>query len=217
METKFINHHQDQLILFFNGWGMDDAVVNHLDIGNYDLQIFYNYDQDFCVDLKFHKTYKKIFLVAWSMGVWAASQTLENSELDIEKSIAINGTLRPVDDNYGIKRSVFKGTIERFSIRNKQKFDRRMMKSKDDFQTFQSIKSFRTFEDQLLELKNIYVLSQSVCNDFIFDKAVIGKNDLIFTEENQNAFWKNKVDIINKEWAHFPFYNFISWQDIINL
>ena len=217
MKTKFINHHQDQLILFFNGWGMDEAVVSHLESSAYDILIFYHYNSDFSFDSSILKSYKKVYLVAWSMGVWASVMTMENLDGKFNKSIAINGTLQPVDDIFGINRAIFKGTIEHFSERNKQKFDRRMMATKLDFQSYQSLASSRTLEDQLEELKEIYTLALKKTTTFAFDKAVIGKKDLIFTERNQNNFWQNKVEIIQKDWAHFPFFNVKTWKNIIDL
>ncbi len=217
MKIKFVNHHQNQLILFFNGWGMDETVVTHLDSSDYDMLICYHYNSDFSFDSSILESYEKVYLVAWSMGVWAAATTIQNLDIDITKAIAINGTLLPVDNIYGINKAIFKGTIEHFSERNKQKFDRRMMSSKADFQSYQSLLSSRTLEDQLEELKLIYALALQKTITFAFDKAVIGKNDLIFTEENQNNFWKNKVDIVEKEWAHYPFFNFLTWKDIIDL
>jgi len=217
MKTKFINHHQDQLILFFNGWGMDEAVVSHLESSAYDILIFYHYNSDFSFDSSILKSYKKVYLVAWSMGVWASVMTMENLDGKFNKSIAINGTLQPVDDIFGINRAIFKGTIEHFSERNKQKFDRRMMATKLDFQSYQSLARSRTLEDQLEELKEIYTLALKKTTTFAFDKAVIGKKDLIFTERNQNNFWQNKVEIIQKDWAHFPFFNVKTWKSIIDL
>ena len=39
-----------KIILFFNGWGMDENVVNHLNSEDYDVLMFYDYnslDTDF--------------------------------------------------------------------------------------------------------------------------------------------------------------------------
>ena len=52
MKYKWLNKevNNSKLILFFNGWGMDDNVVKHLDVEDYDVLMFYDYntlDTDF--------------------------------------------------------------------------------------------------------------------------------------------------------------------------
>ena len=43
------------------------------------------------------ETYSQITLIAWSMGVWAASQIMKQyPHLPVSQSIAINGTLYPI-------------------------------------------------------------------------------------------------------------------------
>ena len=51
MKYKWLNNGQnDEVIVFFNGWGMDEAVVRHLLFDAYDVIMFYDYnnlDTDF--------------------------------------------------------------------------------------------------------------------------------------------------------------------------
>ena len=71
MKYKWLNKVNNQkLIIFFNGWGMDESVVSHLDCENYDILMFYDYntlDTDF--DFESLNIYPKKNLIAWSMGV----------------------------------------------------------------------------------------------------------------------------------------------------
>ena len=49
MKYKWLNLKNNQkLIIFFNGWGMDEGVVKHLDCEGYDILMFYNYN-DFTI------------------------------------------------------------------------------------------------------------------------------------------------------------------------
>ena len=61
-----------KLILFFNGWGMDENAVKHLKIPeNHELKILsYPYN---IKDIDFEK-YNEKYLVAWSFGVYYASK-----------------------------------------------------------------------------------------------------------------------------------------------
>ena len=74
MKYKWLNKKENnELIIFFNGWGMDESVVNHLDYENYDVLMFYDYNS-LETDFNFEKikNYKK-HLISWSMGVMTAT------------------------------------------------------------------------------------------------------------------------------------------------
>ena len=76
MKYKWLNKgvNNSKLILFFNGWGMDENVVKHLDCENYDVLMFYDYNTlntDFDWDLL--DVYPEKNLIAWSMGVMVCS------------------------------------------------------------------------------------------------------------------------------------------------
>ena len=51
MKYKWLNKKNNKkVILFFNGWGMDDSVVKHLNPEDYDVIMYYDYnslDADF--------------------------------------------------------------------------------------------------------------------------------------------------------------------------
>ena len=218
MQTEYLSkQNSSTLILFFNGWGMNNSILEHLKNTEFDILCFSNYDNDYIFDDKVTKGYKKIYLVAWSMGVWASAKTLENLNIKFDKKIAINGTLKPISDNFGIPISIFEGTINNFSERNKMKFDKRMLGSKEDFLWFQNLKSKRENITQLEELKLIYKNALNPRIDFTFDEIIIGQEDLIFPVKNQLKFWENRGAISTIKCPHFPFQFFNSWSDIIGI
>lgn len=218
MKSSFLEKESNhKLILFFNGWGMDSSVVSHLKTEDYDVKAFCHYNHDFSIAEDSFSKYDEIILIAWSMGVWAAARALEGLNIQINRAIAINGTLEPVNDQLGIPEGIFKGTIDHFSERNKQKFDRRMLGSKDQFLKFNSKKMDRTLDNQLEELKIIYDLALNTNASISFDKAIIGKEDLIFPVQNQQNAWEGKAEIEYLDSPHFPFYAFSSWSEILDL
>ena len=196
---------------------MNNSIVKHLENSEFDVLCFSNYNNDFNFNLALLKPYNEIYLIAWSMGVWAAAKTFENCKLKFTKSIAINGTLKPINDNFGIPTSIFEGTINNFSDRNKMKFDRRMLGSKDNFTWFQNLASKRENNSQLEELKIIYKNAINTTIDFTFDEIFIGQQDLIFPVINQIEFWKHKGHITQVECPHFPFLFLNSWSDFISI
>ena len=75
MKYKWLNKNNNQkLIIFFNGWGMDENVVKHLSPEDFDVLMFYDYNTleiDFDWDLL--NIYHEKNLIAWSMGVMVAT------------------------------------------------------------------------------------------------------------------------------------------------
>ena len=110
MEYKWLNQdNNDKVIVFFNGWGMDESVVKHLCSDSFDVLMFYDYNSlNTNFDFKNLNLYSKKYLIAWSMGVMCAS--LFNNII-YDKKVAINGTLLPIDARYGINPKIYELTI----------------------------------------------------------------------------------------------------------
>ena len=177
MKQHFIiNNSQKQLLLFFAGWGMDETPFLHIQPAGCDWMI------------------------------WAASQIMkQHPSLPVSQSIAINGTLYPIHATKGIMPSVFEGTLQGLNEQTLQKFQRRMCNSSTDYKAFQTIAPKRPVEELKEELAAIrQQCLSSVSSDFIWHKAIVGKNDRIFLPEYQETAWRNKVDsLVNVEAAHY--------------
>ena len=128
MEKVWINRQNaPELLLFFNGWGMDEKPFKHLETSK-DLDVLMVYDytnldnaHDLCNDFA---DYKSVHLVAWSLGVFVAAKVLAGIKFASTK--AINGTLMPIDENEGIAPIIFQGTIDSWGEVARIKFNRRM-------------------------------------------------------------------------------------------
>ena len=105
MKYKWLNINQNnKVIVFFNGWGMDESVVYHLDFSDYDVLMFYDYNNlDTNFDFNSLDKYKNKSLIAWSMGVMVA--TLFH-KIEYNATTAINGTLKPIDNDFGIPQRI---------------------------------------------------------------------------------------------------------------
>jgi biotin synthesis protein BioG len=124
MKKLWINKKNNpDLLLFFNGWGMDEKPFNHLAVDN-DLDILMVYDYTTLDDVKELDAYKTVHLVAWSLGVFAAAKVLAGKKF--ASAVAINGTLKPIDEGEGIAPAIFQGTIDLWSEASRMKFNRRM-------------------------------------------------------------------------------------------
>ena len=181
MKRKWITKEGNRVLtLFFCGWGMDEHTVQHVR-GMGDLLLFYDYRDISGEDAPEVEGYESVRVVAWSMGVWAASQVLDRSCLPITESVAVNGTMTPVDDSRGIPNAIYEGTLKGLNDVTLRKFFRRMCGSAvllEDFLTRSPGRSTDEVKEELL-----LIAKQAEClapARFCWSKAVIGKGDLIF-------------------------------------
>ena len=204
-------------ILFFNGWGLNENAIKHLDTDNYDICMFYDYSH--IHELEFNtKVYDEVYLIAWSLGVWAASNSINPQKLRFSKTIAINGTEVPKDTKYGIHPTIFESTLKNWNPRNRDKFNLRIMGGKEEFIKMNHVLLSQSCEDQKKELECIdNELNKRFFHEIKYDSSIIGKQDLIFLPAKQINYWKNKSRTIEMEIPHYPFGSFTSWNQIINL
>lgn len=202
MNYKWLNKkNSDKLIIFFNGWGMDETIVSHLGCEDYDVVVFYNYNNLDC-NINF-STYKEKHIVAWSMGVMIAT-LFDFGEL--KSSTAICGTPLAIDDNYGIPERIYNLTIRGFSENSSQKFMERMFIKQPEIKTF----SNRTFDSKFSELKQMLTYKPNL--DFKYTKAIVADTDKIIPTKNQLNYWDNPI-IINS--GHCPFMLYSKWSELL--
>ena len=204
MKQTFIHrHHTPHLVLFFAGWGMDTNPFKTMETAGSDLLVCYdyrtlNFDEQLC------SGYEEITLIAWSMGVWAATQVLQKQTLPLVRRIAINGTPYPVDDRRGIASATFEGTTEGLNEASLRKFQRRMCGSASASQNFLSVAPQRGVEEPKAELKAI---GQQVATlpaaTLRWDSAVVGTADRIFLPENQLHAWQGETSVIQMDAPHY--------------
>lgn len=191
--------HAPRLTLFFTGWGMDDTPFHPCSnaTAESDLLLCYDYRQLDNFDEDALRPYTDITLVAWSMGVWAASQVLQKSLLPLTERIAVNGTITPVDEERGIPFAVFNGTLAGLTDASLRKFQRRMCTSASTFQRFLAVAPRRPLEELRHELDAIgqQCLALPPADTFRWDKAVISTDDRIFCPANQLRAWTGKAEI----------------------
>ena len=214
------------LLLFFNGWGMDRRVADWLvsawadsDLSGRDVAVLYDYG-----DLAFpawvgeaiHEA-RSVDLVAWSLGVWAA---LNAGIEGIRRAVAINGTPVPIDAERGIPAEIFTGTLESWNDANRKRFERRMTGGVPA-EVVEAVRSDRAAADQQEELRSI---GEAVARcpagssaSWRFSKALIGGRDLIFTPENQRQAWLEAGVPVTEIAAmpHFPFTHIAGWRELL--
>jgi hypothetical protein len=167
--------------------------------------------------------YRKIHLLAWSMGVWAASMLFAKtifSASDFASKIAIGGTCHPVHDKLGIPARNFTDMAERLSPAGVEAFQRSMFADEQEAKRFAS--SFRQgglsvaeLQQELLALATAYTAYkiQPDVPDMYTNKIVTGR-DRIFPARNQIRAWGRK-QCRTLSLPHFPFYHWPSWSAML--
>ena len=209
MQYKLIHSEKSpRLLLIFAGWGMDAGVFGHLRRPGYDIMVVWDY-RSFHIDWSCTDSYDEICLLAWSMGVYAASQTVQAIESRITKRVAVNGTPYPVDDRMGIPEAIFNGTLAGLNDLTLNKFYRRMCASRSDMALFDAHKPARAaseLKDELQAVADRLILSTPTHADW--DLAVACKDDRIFPFHNQRTAWNSLgVPVQVEEGGHFFDFN----------
>jgi hypothetical protein len=182
---------------------MDEHLIAGFAPADADVMLCYDYRQlDFSPE--WVAGYEQITLWAWSMGVWAASQTFgvpvtEGASereatpviLPFAEKIAINGTPMPIDDACGIPVAIFEGTLAAMDPVSLRKFNRRMCGSSEVFGRFVKKIPHRPVDELKDEMEVIgREVRRRPLARFAWTKALIGERDLIFTLANQKRAWE---------------------------
>ncbi|AII14360.1 putative protein (DUF452 domain) [Campylobacter iguaniorum] len=206
MKIEFVKNSGKKLILLFLGYSFLPSCIKHLELTGYDLCVVYDYSS-----LEFDRQIlegKEIYLVAWSMGVWAANLALAGVKL--KQAIAINGTPFGIDDERGIPKIAFKKSIDEFNFDEFKKICFLKELAKVDFDFNQNAK---------FELESLYLnSSKPVQNNVKWDKFIISKKDFVFPPKAVQKVageLGSKCEIINA--PHFAFFGYKSFGEIVEI
>ncbi len=179
--------------------------------------ILFDYsDMDLMLDTQtLLASYKKVVLVGWSMGVWAGQRLFGEWKSRFTATIAVNGTLSPVDDIKGIPLPVFDQMAREYSKTAQLTFYRLMCREKSILSVFLANRPKRSLENQQIELLSLLDKVNNLdVETSLYDTIVISENDFIMPTKNQYYFWKKK-QIHSLNGYHFPFYKWTSWDEMV--
>lgn len=218
MKTYLRDNNSENLILFFCGWGMDENPFSILK-SNYDILFVYDYTTPEFPEFDFSK-YKSVKLLSFSYGVYAGAIARLPESLKLDMRVAVNGTLLPVDDKYGVPLRQFELT-EKMDSQTVVKFRQRLFggeKAQEHFEIFEANlpqRSAQSCTKELLGMKKYVPLIQAGQKQF--DKIYISLHDRCVPTRNQMNFWKkyDSSNIIELDTGHFPFYNYEKLEDLL--
>jgi pimeloyl-[acyl-carrier protein] methyl ester esterase len=207
----------DKLVVVYGGWGNDENIFTPLCNDESDFILFSHYSADEPLVLPEMKKYKKITVIGWSLGVWAAEFLTARTKIIPDLAIAINGTPLPADDRYGIPLKSFEGTLNNITDRNMTKFYLRMFGDKKTFEANKDRVPSRTVKSLSDELRWLYNrIMEPKESLFNWNIALISEKDLIFPTKNLRAYWQTRPETIHLELDQ-PHYLFHSWNSFDEL
>lgn len=194
-------------IIFFNGWGMDEKIVSHLQIPkNYEcIHINFPYK----LNTKILEKYEKLCFIGWSFGVFYMALFIsENHEFLKNKKIytaVVNGVPYLTEKNILNKRVII------LTYKNLCRENLKIFYSKAGIENYISKKSI---EDLKAELK---YFAENCCPVNIHtDKAFISSDDMIVKTEIQKKYYEeNKILFIVIEGKHCIFNKIDSWEYLL--
>lgn len=182
-----------ELALFCLGWGCDEQAAQPL-ARRLGMKAIYLYDWRTMPTPPSLEGYDKVYLIAWSFGVWAAEQLL--SDVPFTRAIALNGTPLPCDEQLGIGLKRLKVTLRGIQSGGREEFDRRTYG--------QVVMHPRPIEADIAELETLIEAAQRPYTPSIkWDTAIVGSRDTIFPPQNMLAYWGERAKVLPL--PHYPF------------
>lgn len=124
MEQHWIVKERNRdLIVFALGWASDFHAVAHIRPEGYDILCTDDYRTIESVDPATVAGYRRIYLFAWSFGVWVSELIFRG--IPFYKTVALNGTPLPVNNRYGIPPKSFAVTLKGIARTGIEAFNRR--------------------------------------------------------------------------------------------
>lgn len=197
---------QDQanpdLVLYILGWAATPNAVCHIDPPGCDVLACCNHTDIAPLDPADFARYRRIYLFAWSFGVWVAEQCCQR--LPLYKAIALNGTPFPVDDRYGMRLRIVMRTMQGLSRVGMNPFNEK---------AYGGVRYIpdgpypdRSIEEKIEELARLAEWSKETSFAKIrWDKAYIGSKDEIFPPAKMQAYWETVGLGTSFESYHYPF------------
>jgi len=212
MKNCWLKRGNGDCLLFMAGWGMGPEPFQEIDFGSANVLLLYDYrnlDDNVFSGLP---TGKPLHLLAWSMGVWAAAWLAKHgplfSTLHFSTATAIGGTLKPIDDQYGIPAHAFAAMLEGFSLTRAEDFYRSMFDSETEAQHFLTRRPQRPWQELREELHCLYESCRSISAPLpdIYSRRIVNQRDRIFSARNQLRAWgRERCEILPL--PHCPFFS----------
>lgn len=203
-QSWLIKKGHPDLVLYMLGWAATPNAVCHITPPNCDVLACYDHRSIAPLKAEDFAAYRRIYLFAWSFGVWVSEQCCR--ELPLYKAIALNGTPFPVDDRYGMRLRVVLRTMQGLARVGMNPFNEK---------AYGGVRYIpdgpfpdRPIEDKIDELNRLADWSKADSAAHLrWDAAYIGDKDEIFPPAKMWAYWESVGLGTGFDSYHYPFAN----------
>lgn len=170
------------------GWAAGPEILAEAQFSDPECDVLCLYEyNDLSMELDI-SPYKNIRITAWSFGVWVA-EYLFGGDTRVTSATAINGTPRPVDEQFGIHPKAFAMTVRGIERVGIDKFVEQMCL--DRTQQYRMVAKLRPKERLHEELRFMGDSFLAIHNRPIrWTRAVVGMRDMIFPPTSMVNFWQ---------------------------
>ncbi len=203
-ETWLKQDGAQDLVIFILGWAATPNAVQHIAAEGCDIFCVDDYREMHTLRAEDFSSYRRIYLFAWSFGVWVAEQIA--TELPLYKAIALNGTPLPVDDRYGMRLRVVLRTMQGLAKVGMNPFNEK---------TYGTVRAIPEgpFEDRSIEAKidELQLLAERSKDTELdasripWTQAYIADKDEIFPPQKMWDYWQARGLGVGFESYHYPF------------
>lgn len=204
MQEAWLKHDESNpdLVIFMLGWASTPNAVCHISPEGCDVLACYDYRSIEPLSPERFSRYRRIYLFAWSFGVWVSERCCR--ELPLYRAVALNGTPCPVSPQYGMRLRVVLRTM-RTLVRNggNNPFT---AAGEDGRYIPTGPYPDRSAEEKLDELNRLADWSAEESTPQIrWDAAYIATRDEIFPTDNMRAWWNPLGLGTEFDSFHYPF------------
>lgn len=219
VEIKHIGTASGTALLYFSGWGVPLSLIDRMELpAEWTLVSVSDYGGD-TIQWPDLSHYSRLYLVAWSMGVWA-SEYYRDCYPTPERAVAVCGTPALISNRYGIREADYQQMASSLDEEMYHHFVRQMCLSRKETSDFLALLGHRGTLAYREELRRVEKLGGSITSCRVpWTKALIGEKDLVIPPAGQRLFWTERCIAVTTlpSAPHLVFGNhFKSWRDLFN-
>lgn len=179
-------------VLYFTGWSVPHSLALEMELPE-EWTLFsvgdYRGELPQWPDMS---CFSRLYLVAWSMGVWAA-EYFHKCYPAPSLAVAINGTPSLISDRYGIKGVDYQRMAAGLDVEGYRHFVRQMCLSEESAAHFLSLPDHRSITAAREELRWVADLGGSVTEcEVPWTRAIVSDHDLVIPSGGQRRFWSDR-------------------------
>lgn len=194
MDVKLLHQGSDggTAVLYFTGWSAPHSLARRMELPE-EWTLFsvgdYRGELPQWPDMS---CFSRLYLVAWSMGVWAA-EYFHKCYPAPSLAVAINGTPSLISDRYGIKGVDYQRMATELDVEGYRHFVRQMCLSEETAAHFLSLPDHRGITAAREELRWVADLGGSITEcEVPWTRAIVSDHDLVIPSGGQCRFWSDR-------------------------